>query len=46
MKRVTILTIVLGLTLVSLAACGGDSDDEGEHENAAAAETTLCPVLR
>ena len=48
MKRVTILTVVLGLALVSLAACGGDSDDEddddGEHENAAAAGTTLCPV--
>ena len=48
MKRGTILSVVLGLTLVSLAACGGDSDDEddddGEHENAAAAETTLCPV--
>ena len=49
MKRIVILTLVLGLALVFLAACGGDSDDEDEDDDeeelgTATAETTLCPV--
>ena len=47
MKRIAILTLVLGLALVSLAACGGDDeddDDEDEGLGAATAETTLCPT--
>ena len=47
MKRIAILKLVLGLALVSLAACGGEDedDDEDEHEHGAEAETTLCPVI-
>ena len=44
MKRIAILTLVLGLALVSLAVCGGDSEDEDGELEAALAETTLCPV--
>ncbi len=47
MKRFAILTLVFGLALVSLAACGGDSedeDDEDEQVSGLSAETTLCPT--
>lgn len=47
MKRITILPLVFALALVSLAACGGEDDDDGDDGkdgNAAAAETTLCPM--
>ena len=48
MKRIATLTLVFGLALVSLAACGGNSenedDDEEEGLGAATAETSLCPA--
>ena len=44
MKRFAILTLVFGLALVSLAACGGDSEDEDDDDDVSAlsGETTLC----
>ena len=44
MKRIAILTLVLGLALVSFAGCGGDSEDKDDEEEEAQAETTRCPT--
>ena len=47
MKRIAILTLVFGLALVSLGACGDDSEDEDddeEEQGTATADTTLCPA--
>ena len=51
MKRIAILTLAFALALVSLAACGGDSEVEDDEEeeleargDAPPAETTLCPM--